>query len=231
MRMWRWPVLIACGAMLAGCLAPVPDSAPDGQTRASETNKRGGNAPFLSGLFGPRAPTEKTLGDTRPKLPKPLASADLAGGKVVVRGPRGYCIDPTTVQRGPMRGFALLASCSILSGGKAGLFVDPLLITVTTGPRGSAQDLPSAMEIASGTGAELLKRVETDQLTRVQLRGDTASVLPNGDDRYWRSTFALNGRLVALALYAPEGSAYAGTRGGDLLNRTRRQIIAASSKD
>ena len=45
----------------------------------------------------------------------PLQQAALEEGAVVVGGPGGYCIDPVTLERRAGRGFAVLASCQILS--------------------------------------------------------------------------------------------------------------------
>ena len=64
---------------------------------------------------------------------EPVRRVALAGGSVVVSGPRGYCIDPETVETAETSGFAMIASCRIVAG--AGPEVAPVIVTVTVGSR------------------------------------------------------------------------------------------------
>lgn len=224
--------VVFAGALLAlvGCSGTgVPDSKPDAEAKPAANG-------FLAGLFGgagqsaddsPAAPTSKQ----RPKLPAPLSRAALAGGDVVVAGPSGYCVDPTTLQTRVERGFAIIASCDILSDGKAGEPVAPMMVSVTVGPRGDATDLPGPRAIAAAAGAPLLAAETSTGFVAAQLGAGGDSLLPNGDARHWRGGFVLNGRLVGLALYAPEGSALAGEAGAAMLSRVKTQITTQSGAD
>src|SRR6056297_1527391 len=55
-----------------------------------------------------------------------LQELSLYGGRVVVRGPRGYCIDGDNTRRGGTSTVVVLASCQTLTG-QAGPSVDPAL--------------------------------------------------------------------------------------------------------
>lgn len=160
----------------------------------------------------------------------PLAKAVLANGAVTVAGPEGYCLDPATLSRGPSSDFALIASCWALSGGKVGFWVEPVVVTVAVGPPGSETDLPTPEGIASTAGAGLLMQGSERGLMTANLDRGGEGKLEGGDPRHWRGAFALNGRLVMLALYAPQGSEYTGLSGGRMLSMVRDQVTALSGK-
>lgn len=234
---WRDVVLVGALLVLTSCAgAPVPESAPS--EPGIEKQERG----VFSGLFrrDDVAPVEAETSDgaapvaassRRPRLPKPLSRAAIAGGDVVVAGPDGYCIDPTTLQSRFERGFAIIASCHILSDGRLGFDVDPMLVSVTVGPRGDTTDLPDPSVIAEAAGAPLLAAKRHDGFVTVHLGAGGNAVLPGGDQRYWRGAFVVGERLVGLALYAPENSALAGAAGETMLARVRTRIISQSSPD
>ena len=194
--------------MLSGCLSTMPDANP-------EADRPKG---FLSGI------AEKPAIAGRP----PLAKVSFAGGQVVVGGPDGYCLDPKTIQNRPERGFALIASCNILSGGRMGPQVPALMVSVAIGPRGSSEALPDPAEIARTAGTPLLAERRTATLVLAQLGQGGDAMAESRDSRYWRGAFALNGRLVGLALYAPKGSTYAGADGATFLETVKTRIIALS---
>lgn len=161
---------------------------------------------------------------------KPLAKVNLAGGDVVVSGPEGYCIDPETRRTGAARGFAALASCRILTGGEAGPWVEPVLMTVTAGPRGTGEALPAPEALAALIGAPLLEGETRDGLVLAHLGEGGAEMLAGGDPRHWRGVFLQNGRMVGLALYAPKDSPMSGTAGAGLLHRLKARIDAQSTR-
>ncbi|MFW2544567.1 dihydroxy-acid dehydratase [Primorskyibacter sp. 2E107] len=161
--------------------------------------------------------------------PAPLTRAVLADGTVTVSGPEGYCIDPRTLSRGAARNFALIASCQALSEGASGFWVEPVLVTVTVGRAGAGSDLPSAEGFAQTEGARLLASGTTGGLLTANLDRGGEDRLDGGDPRHWRGAFVLNGRLVMLALYAPQGSEYAAARGGRMLSQVKDQITALSA--
>lgn len=184
-----------------------------------------GLALMLAGCDGAPLSTPGGASDARPA---PLSRVSLAGG-VVVAGPQGYCIDPATSKSGATRSFAVMASCLILSGGQVGSYVPPAMITVAVGPRGDTSDLPSAATLAEVSGAPLLAQMREDGLVIAHLGRGGDDVLDGGDPAYWRGAFLQNGRVIGLALYAPNGDAMAGKAGAAMLQRVRDSIRQANT--
>ncbi|MDA7423590.1 dihydroxy-acid dehydratase [Thalassococcus lentus] len=216
--------VLACCLLVAGCANGVPESGPSQKT---------GNGGFLSGLLGndsnaAAGSSTAAKPGTRPRMPTPLSKVALAGGDVIVGGPDNYCIDPTTVQKRTERGFAVIASCRILSGGRAGDPVDPALITVTVGPRGDMSDLPSPNTLADVHGAPLVMGQSANDFVAANLAQGGQQFLAGGDDRHWRAAFVQGERLIGLALYAPKGSPLAGDAGVSLLLRVKSRIETLS---
>jgi hypothetical protein len=192
---------VAC-LWVAGCSAGVPND--------------GGSA--LRGFLGQTA------------KPVPLGRAALAGGDVRLAGPAGYCIDPTTLRVGSNQSFALLASCRILSEGARGPEVEPVLIAVTVGPRGSGRDLPEPQTLARVAQSPLLQGRVVDGLSLALLARGGDSAFDGGDPRYWRAAFVQGGRLVGLALYVPSGSRVLQARGPEMLQTLHAQVRGDSPK-
>lgn len=195
--------------------APVAASVDDSDT--------GGG--FFARLFAPRNSAPEVDNESDDRL---LTRVGLVGGRVVVAGPVGYCIDPKTLNPGGATGFAVLASCRILSPSGKGSIVSPGLVTVTVGAKGSARSLPTSSGLAASAGGPILGAFESGDLAMVHMAGGGREVLSDGDPRYWRAAFAIGDRLVGLALYAPRDASLAGADGAALLRAVRDQIRANS---
>lgn len=200
--------------------ATVPIAAPSGEARAP-------TSAFLAGLFSPRDSTPATPRTDR-KGPVPLVRVALGRGAIVLSGPDGYCIDPITLRSRGAQGFAVLASCRILTGGKAGPYVAPVLITVTVGGRNSGSDLPDPQTLAAISQSPLLAGLTREGLSLAHLGAGGEQILDGGDPRYWRGAFVQADRLVALALYAPDGSRLAGQSGAEMLQQVKSRIVSQS---
>lgn len=159
----------------------------------------------------------------------PLARAALVSGDVVAIGPEGYCVDPVTLARRPGRNFAVVASCRILSDGETGPMVEPAVMTVTVGPRQATAALPSPAVMATQAGQRLIGGREQDGVALAHLASGGDAVLEAGDPRYWRAVYRQGSRLVALALYAPEGSPLAEEAGAEMLLQMQDRMAAASA--
>ncbi|MBV2359192.1 dihydroxy-acid dehydratase [Thalassococcus sp. CAU 1522] len=212
--------LIGIGLGLGAC-AELPETATPPQLAASGPASGG-----LAGLF-----ERKPAADDRARsiALKPLEQASLLGGDVVVAGPPGYCVDQRTLTSRGGRGFAMIASCNILSRGQTGDIVAPAVVTVTAGGRGAVQDLPSPETIAAELGAPLIGRYDRDGVRLAHLATGGDALFPDGDPRHWRGAFVQGDRIVGLALYAPKGHPIlSGDSGGTLLRAVRARIAALS---
>ena len=104
-------------------------------------------------------------------------------------GPRGFCVDPGTVERRSDGGFAVLASCNILSRGMAGPEISPALITVSVGPSAAAPARPDGDMLAELSEAPLLADRSRGAFTLVQLGAGGDRIFPGSAERYWRGAF------------------------------------------
>lgn len=223
--LFRLGVAVIC---LTGCAASVPDSAPEAG---------GGGGPGLMGLFQDSGDAARDGGaalsapDAQSRVGAPLTRAALAGGDVVVTEFEGYCIDAGSLVLRRERGFAMLASCKILSDGERGAAVAPVIATVTVGPRGRAADLPTPAALAASTDGTLLQGDSADNLVLARVTADGQSVPEGAGATHWRAAFVVSGRLVGMALYAPKDSPYAGASGGEMLRRLQGQVVSASTEE
>jgi len=220
--MIRGAALTFAVLVLTGCASKMPDSAPEAQA----------DAPVKRGLFAAFLPNNANAGALLDSTPVPLANARVANGDVVIAGPRGYCVDPVTLDDRGRQGFAVIASCRILSKGAQGPVVAPVVITASIGPASTSKepDLPSAEALAASLEVPLLQALDADGAVLAHLGGGGATVIDNGDVRHWRAATHVNGHLVGLALYAPSGSALAGPDGAPFLAETLGMIRAGSPK-
>ncbi len=159
--------------------------------------------------------------------PAPLPSANLARDEVVVSGPEGYCIDPTTLRRSASGGFAAIASCNILSGGAQGPFVEPVLVTVTVSR--AANGAPLLADLAAALQTDLLQERQLSAIDVGQMANGGQTAFDGSDPRHWRGAFVLDRHLIGIALYAPKGSPLLGAQGAAFLNTVSSRIRANSA--
>src|SRR6056297_1374182 len=142
----------------------------------------------------------------------------LYDGEVVVSGPPGYCIDGAHIRRGASGAFVPMASCESLTG-TPGVPVQAALMTVSVLPRtGAPAQRPTAQEIAASMAPiEALDVIDGPDLSMVRFAMGGGKLLPGGDPRYWRGGMVINGHLLGLSVYGPQGSSLAGPDGQRLL--------------
>lgn len=167
-------------------------------------------------------------------MPDQATRAELARGAIVVQAPPGYCIDRQALRRAPGGDFALLARCDTL--GVRGFFPHRrlALLTVTTAPRGAEEGAgappPSLEDLQQSVApAKVVETAVVGGLPMVRLdspEDPVEGIAP----QHWRSALALNGQLVALALYAPDGAADAAGNGPELLADLARRTRQASPR-
>lgn len=157
-----------------------------------------------------------------------MREARVFGGAVRVAGPDGYCIDRKSLRRAPSGGFVLLASCRSLGDASAPA-VAPVAMTVSVLPPEAGLAPPRAADLAASLAPrKILAQHEGDGVALVWLADGGDTGLPGGDPAHWRGAMAVNGHLLGLALYAPEGSAMAGSGGQRLMRLLAARINARS---
>ncbi|MDR5651009.1 hypothetical protein [Ruixingdingia sedimenti] len=144
----------------------------------------------------------------------------LAGGEVVIRGPRGYCADPGAVRGATM---AVLAGCDSLAPGGAAPR-DRAILTAAVTPGGLGLPLDAATEVlvawfTSREGLAALSRAGKPETVMVhEARRSKGAFSLHLSDRapfpggavapgYWRAILDLGGHVVTLSVYAPAAAA------------------------
>lgn len=172
------------------------------------------------------------LASGTPTSSNAIKAVAMVDGAVVLAAPSGYCID-----KGSLRpAFALIARCDTLGSGRKAAGKPLVLITAALVPQEADDTAPKSSDLAAVFEAEnVLQTVDRKGVALVQT--DSATGLDGMSKRHWRGAFEVNGVLVGLALYAPEGSDAVGTSGAMILtalaDRTRAQsrtrVAAAGS--
>lgn len=161
----------------------------------------------------------------------PSETVAMAGGAVQLATPPGYCVDRRALRQSPRQGFALIARCDRLGARGFAAGQRLALITVTTLRRGAAASPPTLDALAAAAApAEVLERRMAGDLPMLRLRTPDGAAARDLSPQHWRTAFALNGHLVGLTLYAPEGSAALGAEGMTILGETAMRIRRASAR-
>lgn len=170
-----------------------------------------------------------------------VQTLDVAGGAVTVQGPEGFCVDTRTSR--PGRGFAVLASCALVSDMAVVPGIEGL-ITVQVGDAGSAlvagseRDLVSLLQ--SPTGAALLAgngdagSIDLDfvdnspGLVLVHFTDSAAPMVPGVEALEWRAFLDLGDRLATIGVRGFARDPLGRDEGLRLLNRAVFALRAAN---
>ncbi|WP_406646299.1 hypothetical protein QEZ52_19435 [Aliisedimentitalea scapharcae] len=186
---------------------------------------------FIATLAACSAPAKRSFVSDRPPSGSvsnsELRQASLAKGRVVISAPRGYCIAPDTIRFSSEDDFVLIARCDMV--GANGFFAsrEPALISVMVGRRPDASQPTLADLERLATTEDILDRRPDSDPPMIRLRSAEPGI-DGASPQHWRAAFSVNGHLVALALYAPEGSSTQASRGARLLTELTRETRASS---
>ncbi len=148
-------------------------------------------------------------------------------GEVVVRAPKGYCVDPNSVQRTGSSRFVLLTSCAHLRQ-NAPHVVPASVVTVSVLPRAAGAEQPSAREMAQAAGGSVLSAVDGDGIALIHQASGGASVISGGADAHWRASMVINEHLIGLATYSRPGGVATDVAGREALIDLAEAIRDAS---
>lgn len=165
----------------------------------------GCDAPVGGGLFANLAPP------ATPKQP-PVTHASLSNDAIKISAPSGFCIDGQSI--GP--NFALMARCDALGAARSAAAAPLGLITVSVLPSSEDGGLPNPAQIA--TAANLAGVSDTNKTPQhLTFRAKGRPPLTEMSETHWRGATLINGHVVAVTLYGPDG--------GEALSEQGRQIL------
>jgi hypothetical protein len=140
---------------------------------------------------------------------------------VKVAGPKGYCIDPKTVQQDEQGSFVLLASCHSLTGRAPKSFAPAAILTIAMAPSDTPITTDAVRELATGgSTAKIIKHHTSAQTPVFQLESGLEHPIGGAQNRHWRGAMALNDQLVAISAYVPRSSHGTAVSGKSLILKT-----------
>ncbi|WP_417524565.1 hypothetical protein [Marinovum sp.] len=173
---------------------------------------RPGTGGFFSGLTQPRPPILPDPGG------KPRSEVALSRGDVQLKAPRGWCIEPESLQDRGQQGFALLVGCRALNEGAAGVTVPSGVLTVAVSRRRAPGEADAVDALRQAVPKEAVRSEDrVNDVAIMQLRPKVASDATQLGDPVWRAVFVYEQRAISLAAYGPEGGKIAGGEGAALL--------------
>ena len=171
----------------------------------------------------------------------------VAGGEVVVAGPRGYCVDKSATRDAADSAFVLMASCASVTQSERAPTprVAGVLVASVAAPDGGAP-VTESMEAfgaffnsdagraaLSQTGqAETVEVLETstaEGVFFVHARDSSDGLAEDVRDEYWRALFDVKGRLVSASVFGTEAQPFSTDAGRALLAQFVAQIRAANA--
>ncbi|OED46915.1 hypothetical protein AB838_18160 [Rhodobacteraceae bacterium (ex Bugula neritina AB1)] len=150
-------------------------------------------------------------------------------GGVLLAAPAAYCFDRSSSQPEKDGGFALLAHCSRI--GRQNWFgaSKSAVLTASIGPAKPGAAAPQAADITAMFPDAKVLETSTDQLLPLVKLEFSGAVAEGASPVHWRGAFVLDRHLIALALYAPEGSRTLDSHGAALLNEMTHRTLEAST--
>ena len=160
-------------------------------------------------------------------------SASIMNGEIMVPAPAGYCVDRAASQATESAAVIIMGRCSDKAG------VPPAAISATVGAAGSATVLAAGTNAladyfrSSAGRAALSRNGQANAVTVQEIGTVNGAVVLHLTDRalgqYWRAVFGLRGRLVTLAVTAPDGQPLSAAEGRALLLRAISQMRSANA--
>lgn len=151
--------------------------------------------------------------------PKPAPRhVQVSAKKVVIAGPRGFCVDPTQTRDKTKSAFVLLGSCRAISNSplKAKPQVPAILVATVSGKTKSApissstQTLERFFKSTEGRAAlsrdsraDTVKVIETlseGDIFYIHASDSSKDTLAGAGDEYWRALFNVKNRIVSASV-------------------------------
>lgn len=163
-------------------------------------------------------------------LPRGLTEIRMGEDPVVLAAPEGFCFDQQTLERSVDGGFALLARCENVRtltrhrfSAHRGSTHDPAVISAVISGRLDQAQTPSVEALINASSPVQVFAQHPDDLMPMVRMQATAPGVPGTSTTQWRGAMALGNRVVALSLYAPNGSELLGPSGAKLLRDMARR--------
>jgi hypothetical protein len=166
--------------------------------------------------------------------------------QVVITGPRGFCVDPSSSQQNNSDGaFVALGSCAALNQGPSAEPAFPAILTATISrPMGSGQVASNIGQFdsffRSEDGRRLLSRTQDpESVTIIETISSPGIFYLHASDRsqtviggvqseYWRAYLDLGSRIITLSVLEADGQSLGPNQSFELLTRFVQSILRAN---
>jgi hypothetical protein len=153
------------------------------------------------------------LGTTIGPKERAFSQVNMAGGAVILKAPRGFCIDGHSLKQR----FALMARCDKLGAPAAAAGAAPLgVITVSLSKAVPNTGLPDPTVTATALGLSNVSDLSGDDTT-VIFRATGPAPTEDLDEKHWRATALVNGQILGLALYGAKDGQEVSDEGREIL--------------
>jgi len=188
------------------------------------------------------------VGPLRPQGPPPMRQIAVTSDEVIVTGPRGFCVDPTSTEERADTAFVLLGNCAVISDrrGEAQPQVQAVL-TASVSEAGLGQSLRESIPeldrfFRSQEGRQLLSRggdpgsVEIidsffqGDVYYLHARDTSAGEIDDVSEVYWRSYLDVGPRIATLTVLETEAETDGSEHGLAALQSFTNAMIAANAE-
>jgi len=188
------------------------------------------------------------LGPLRPQGPPPMSQIAVTSDQVIVTGPRGFCIDPTSTEEQADTAFVLLGNCAVISErrGEAQPEVQAVL-TASISEAGLGQSLRESIPeldrfFQSEEGRQLLSRggdPDSVEIIDSFFQGDvyylhardtSAGEIEDVSEVYWRSYLDVGPRIATLTVLETEAATDGSEHGLAALQSFTNAVIGANAE-
>mgnify|MGYP003673228358 CR=1 FL=1 len=186
------------------------------------------------------------VGPLRPQGPPPMRQIAVTSDQIIVTGPRGFCVDPTSSEERADTAFVLLGNCAVISDrrGEAQPQVQAVL-TASVSEANLGQSLRESIPeldrfFASEEGRQLLSRggdPDSVEILDSFFQGDvyflhardtSASEIDDVSEVYWRSYLDVGPRIATLTVLETEAAPVSTEHSLETLQNFTNAVIAAN---
>lgn len=200
--------------------------------------------------------TETTSGSGKFRLALPMFKTTQApeqvrvsGNDVVIKGPHGFCIDPTETKDKAKSAFVVLGSCAAISNNpiRSRPAIPAILMATVSGKTDSAPIAASATALGGFFGSDagrkalsrdgraetvtVIETLERGGAFYIHARDSSTDTLAGAGEEYWRALFNIKGRIISASVVSLKDAPISTTEGFDTLGAFIAQIRAVNLPD
>lgn len=187
------------------------------------------------------------LRNLRNEGPPPMREIAVTSDRIVVTGPRGFCVDPSSTEESADTAFVLLGNCAVISNRRNEAQPElQAVLTASVSEAGLGQTLRESIPeldrfFRSEEGRQLLSRggdpdsVEvldsffSGDVFYLHARDSSAGEIDDVTDEYWRSYLDVGPRIATLSVLETEATPISAEHSLETLQSFTNAVIEANA--